>query len=193
MVLESCFTAAASLASGSAALATSGLPFLPLAAFVHYFFGILMSVVAIFLILLILVQRGRGGGLAGAFGGMGGQSAFGTKAGDTFTRITIVAAIVWILVCVASVKFLSSTTGSFGKAVTPGTQSLVPAPGPASDPLSLPGTPAAPAAPATTEPAAPAASTPAAETPAAPAAETPAAPAAETPAATDAAAPATQP
>lgn len=196
MVLESCFTAAASLASGSAALATSGLPFLPLAAFVHYFFGILMSVVAIFLILLILVQRGRGGGLAGAFGGMGGQSAFGTKAGDTFTRITIVAAIVWILVCVASVKFLSSTTGSFGKAVTPGSPSLVPAPGPASDPLSLPGTPATPAtpaAPATTEPAAPAASAPAAETPAAPAAETPAAPAAEAPAATDAAAPATQP
>jgi preprotein translocase subunit SecG len=131
MVLESCFTAAASLASGSAALATSGLPFLPLAAFVHYFFGILMSVVAIFLILLILVQRGRGGGLAGAFGGMGGQSAFGTKAGDTFTRITIVAAIAWILVCVASVKFLSSTTGSFGKAVTPGSPSLVPAPRPA--------------------------------------------------------------
>ena len=30
-------------------------------------------VIAIFLILLILIQRGRGGGLAGAFGGMGGQ------------------------------------------------------------------------------------------------------------------------
>ncbi len=27
--------------------------------------------------------------MAGAFGGMGGQSAFGTKAGDLFTKITI--------------------------------------------------------------------------------------------------------
>ena len=31
----------------------------------------------------------QGGGLAGAFGGMGGQNAFGTKAGDLFTKITI--------------------------------------------------------------------------------------------------------
>ena len=51
---------------------------------------------AIFLILLVLVQRGRGGGLAGALGGMGGSSAFGAKAGDVFTRITIVAAAIWI-------------------------------------------------------------------------------------------------
>lgn len=57
--------------------------------------------VGIFLIGLILLQRGRGGGLAGAFGGMGGQSAFGTKAGDIFTRITIVVALIWIvLACV---------------------------------------------------------------------------------------------
>ena len=55
---------------------------------------VLMLLVAIFLILLVLVQRGRGGGLAGAFGGMGGQSAFGTKAGDLFTRITIGVAAV---------------------------------------------------------------------------------------------------
>jgi preprotein translocase subunit SecG len=33
--------------------------------------------IALFLILLVLVQRGRGGGLAGALGGAGGQSAFG--------------------------------------------------------------------------------------------------------------------
>lgn len=57
--------------------------------------------VGIFLIGLILLQRGRGGGLAGAFGGMGGQSAFGTKAGDIFTRITIGVALTWIvLACI---------------------------------------------------------------------------------------------
>ena len=37
------------------------------------FFGIGMFSSAVFLILLVLVQRGRGGGLAGALGGMGGQ------------------------------------------------------------------------------------------------------------------------
>ena len=34
----------------------------------------LLLLTAAFLILLVLVQRGRGGGLAGAFGGLGGQS-----------------------------------------------------------------------------------------------------------------------
>lgn len=65
--------------------------------------GILLLVLALFLILIVLLQRGRGGGLAGALGGAGGQSAFGTKAGDTFTRVTIVTATVWILLCIVSI------------------------------------------------------------------------------------------
>ncbi len=64
-----------------------------------------LFVLAVFLILLVLIQRGKGGGLAGAFGGLGGQSAFGTKAGDLFTRITIGVAAVWIILCVFSVYF----------------------------------------------------------------------------------------
>jgi preprotein translocase subunit SecG len=62
--------------------------------------GILNSLVILtsfFLICLVLIQRGRGGGLAGAFGGVGGSSAFGTKAGDIFTRITIGVATGWII------------------------------------------------------------------------------------------------
>ena len=61
-----------------------------------------MIALCVFLILLILIQRGKGGGLAGAFGGMGGQSAFGTKAGDTFMRITIVCSIVWFVFCLTT-------------------------------------------------------------------------------------------
>ncbi|WP_286177760.1 preprotein translocase subunit SecG [Stieleria mannarensis] len=61
--------------------------------------GWLMFMLSVFLILLILVQRGKGGGLTGALGGPGGQSAFGSKAGDTFTLITAVSAIIWGLVC----------------------------------------------------------------------------------------------
>ena len=69
---------------------------------------VLMFLVALFLILLVLIQRGRGGGLAGAFGGMGGQSAFGTKAGDLFTRITIVVASIWVVLCCVGVKYYNT-------------------------------------------------------------------------------------
>lgn len=100
-----------------------------LASFGHYFYGITLSVVAVMLILLVLIQRGRGGGLAGAFGGMGGQSAFGTKAGDTFTRITIGLAVVWLILSVSAVKFLGYSSGAFGDA-TPLTETqLEPLPG----------------------------------------------------------------
>ncbi len=59
--------------------------------------NVLWVVSSLFMICLVLIQRGKGGGLAGAFGGAGGSSAFGTKAGDVFTRVTILAACVWIL------------------------------------------------------------------------------------------------
>ena len=75
-----------------------------------FLMGFVMSVTAIFLILVVLVQRGRGGGLSGAFGGLGGQSAFGAKAGDVFTRITIGVAAFWIFLCILSVKFLGGDT-----------------------------------------------------------------------------------
>jgi preprotein translocase subunit SecG len=67
---------------------------------VHILNAILTSLLiltSLFLICLVLIQRGKGGGLAGAFGGMGGSSAFGTKAGDIFTRVTMITAVVWIL------------------------------------------------------------------------------------------------
>ncbi len=73
---------------------------------------LLLVVLEIFLIVLVLIQKGRGGGLAGALGGMGGQSAFGTKAGDLFTRITVGVASVWILVCILSVGVLSRASSS---------------------------------------------------------------------------------
>src|SRR5438128_1919700 len=60
------------------------------------FTALLLVLTSIFLILVILVQRGRGGGLVGALGGQGGHSAFGTKAGDLFTLITVITAVVWV-------------------------------------------------------------------------------------------------
>ena len=75
---------------------------------VQYFFGISIFLSSVFLVMLVLVQRGRGGGLTGALGGPGGQSAFGTKAGDLFTKITVGVATVWIFLCASAVFFLKS-------------------------------------------------------------------------------------
>lgn len=165
--------------------------------FLHYLFGILMFVVALFLILLVLVQRGRGGGLTGALGGMGGQSAFGTKAGDMFTRVTMVTAGVWILLCMGAIWLLGSQDewGGTGKSgarggnrgsttapgsVTPGVPSS-PSSGTGTPPAPAPSTPPAGSATGGAKPA-PAAATPAAsEMPAASPAEAPEAPAAAAP------------
>jgi preprotein translocase subunit SecG len=87
-----------------------------------YLLGTLLFLSSVILILLILIQQGRGGGLAGAFGGMGGQSAFGTKAGDLFTKITIFVAAFWILMCVATVKWATVNTESSPFGANLGTQ-----------------------------------------------------------------------
>lgn len=70
--------------------------------------GWLMGFLSVFLVLLVLIQRGKGGGLTGALGGPGGQSAFGSKAGDTFTVITIVVASVWGFTCAFTMWLLGT-------------------------------------------------------------------------------------
>lgn len=57
---------------------------------VYYPLALLFAFVCVFLILLILIQKGRGGGLSGAFGGAGGNTAFGTKTGDLLTWVTAI-------------------------------------------------------------------------------------------------------
>ncbi len=63
----------------------------------------LLSIAFVFvcflLILLILIQRPKGGGLAGAFGGAGGsdQAMFGAKAGDALTWITVALFVGFLL------------------------------------------------------------------------------------------------
>ena len=84
---------------------------------IRFLLGFSLVLTALFLILLVLIQRGRGGGLAGAFGGMGGQSAFGTKAGDVFTKITVAVAGFWILLCILSLNVLGRQTSLFSPAL----------------------------------------------------------------------------
>ena len=59
--------------------------------------------------LLILIQKGKGGGLAGAFGGAGGSSPFGSRAGDAFTKITLYLAAVWVLIIMINVKTMQGS------------------------------------------------------------------------------------
>ena len=60
--------------------------------------------VGLMLMLLVLIQRGKGGGLAGAFGGVGGSSPFGSRAADAFVKITLYMAAVWVLLIMIHVK-----------------------------------------------------------------------------------------
>ena len=75
----------------------------------------LVIIAGLLLIFLILIQRGKGGGLSGAFGGAGGSSAFGSRAGDMFTRITIVMAAIWIFLIVIHVKVVQNSKGGGGQ------------------------------------------------------------------------------
>ena len=107
-------------------------------ALIRFFLGFSLVLTALFLILLVLIQRGRGGGLAGAFGGAGGQSAFGTKAGDVFTKITVAVAAFWILLCILSLNVLGRQSSLFspalGGSAPQGTAPVTPPGGPAAPP-----------------------------------------------------------
>jgi len=99
-------------------------------------FSILFAFASVFLIFIVLLQRGRGGGLAGAFGATGGQSAFGTKAGDVFTRITIGVAVAWVALAAATTFAMRyESTGRFQPYVTeePGVVPAIPPKGAGAD------------------------------------------------------------
>ena len=123
---------------------------------------VIFVLVCLFLILVILLQSGKGGDVAAAFGGSGSQTAFGPRgAQKPLEKATVVAAMLFMLLAL-----IFSLPGI-------GTQSVVdegasPQPSPASKPATAPAaspatSPAADASPA----ASPAASPTAAASPAA--------------------------
>ena len=61
---------------------------------------------AILMVLIILIQKGKGGGLSGAFGGVSGQTAFGTRTADVLTKFTMGLAIAWILMAMLLVVWM---------------------------------------------------------------------------------------
>lgn len=77
--------------------------------------NLLVILTSLFLIGLVLIQRGKGGGLAGAFGGVGGSSPFGSKAGDAFTKFTIYVAAFWIVLIMVQVKVMNARATDTGE------------------------------------------------------------------------------
>jgi preprotein translocase subunit SecG len=91
--------------------------------FLNVLLQVVLAFTSVFLICLVLIQRGKGGGLAGAFGGAGGSSAFGTKAGDVFTRVTMTVAGVWIAIAMLLVVLSNRRTSAYGSPNPPAASS----------------------------------------------------------------------
>ena len=59
-----------------------------------------LFVICLSLIGLILVQQGKGGGLAGVFGGGGVEQAFGTRAATLAQKATAVLAVLFLVLTI---------------------------------------------------------------------------------------------
>ena len=76
------------------------------------FLSIVLLGICVFLILLVLSQDVKGGGLAGALGGGAAQTAFGGRSAESVTKLTAwVAAAFLLLILVMGLLGKSSTVG----------------------------------------------------------------------------------
>ena len=78
--------------------------------FIPGFLGTMFLVTCALLVIVVLLQKGRGGGLGAAFGGAG-SSAFGTRTGDVFTWVTIVLTALFLLLAIGSTLAFRPKTG----------------------------------------------------------------------------------
>jgi preprotein translocase subunit SecG len=122
--------------------------------------------VCVMLMLVVLIQPGKSGGLGAALGGAGAQQIFGGRgAGNFLTRTTWIAASIFFLTSV-TLAYLSTSTGDSLEDL-------------ANTPV-VPSAPSAPSAPSEPAPAAPAGGEPGSATPgAAPADPAPSGPASQ--------------
>jgi preprotein translocase subunit SecG len=96
--------------------------------------------VCLFLIIVVLLQSGKSGDIAAAFGGMGSQTAFGPRGAATvLSRATTWSAIIFMVTSITLSVFASrrSATNSVLQGVKPSqtkSQPAKPAPSPAPAP-----------------------------------------------------------
>lgn len=74
---------------------------------------------SIALILMILIQKGKGGGLSSAFGGGMAGGILGTKTGDFLTWVTIGLAALFLFLAGVLVKFYRPSVGQVSGETTP--------------------------------------------------------------------------
>jgi preprotein translocase subunit SecG len=67
--------------------------------------AVLFVLCCVSLVLIILIQKGRGGGLSAAFGGAMASGILGSKTGDFLTWVTIVLVGVFLTLAVVMAKF----------------------------------------------------------------------------------------
>lgn len=121
----------------------------------YYLVSTIYVLVCLVLVLVVLLQQGKGGDMASAFGGGSSQAAFGARAGATLlTRATTVCAVLFMLCAIILGIITERGPGSVLSGSTP-----PPAPAGAPAPAT-PGAPATPAAPAATPSTTPAPTTP---------------------------------
>jgi preprotein translocase subunit SecG len=72
-------------------------------------------IVCLFLIVVVLLQSGKAADLAGAFGGMGSQTAFGPRGSATLlSKATTISAILFMITSISLSILATRTTGSGG-------------------------------------------------------------------------------
>jgi preprotein translocase subunit SecG len=74
-------------------------------------------IVCLFLIIVVLLQSGKAADLAGAFGGMGSQTAFGPRGSATLlSRVTTAAAAIFMItsltLAILATRGATASTGS---------------------------------------------------------------------------------
>jgi len=112
----------------------------------YYFVVTLYVLICGLLIITILLQQGKGGDIANAFGGGSSQAVFGARSGATLlTRATSVLAALFVIGALTLTVWGTRGTSS----VVGGIDGPPPAPAP---PVNATPAPAAPAAPATPPP-----------------------------------------
>ena len=120
----------------------------------YYLMTTLYVFVCLVLVLVILLQQGKGGDIANAFGGGGSQAAFGARAGATLlSRLTTACAVLFMVGALVLAVMGQRGPGSVvSGAAPPPAPSAIPAAAPATAPEAAP--PATPAS--ATPPGAPA-------------------------------------
>jgi preprotein translocase subunit SecG len=110
----------------------------------YYLLVTLYVLVCGLLILTILLQQGKGGDIANAFGGGSSQAVFGARSGATLlTRATSVLAALFVIGSLA----LTMLGARGPSSVVGGIEGPAPAPAPAVPPANATPAPAAPATP----------------------------------------------